>query len=302
MKVLVTGATGFLGRRVVPLLVEAGYEVHAPFVEAAPPTVAGVTWHSADLLAAPEALVKAVRPNELVHLAWYAEHGKFWASPENLPWVGASLRLFKAFAESGGRRVTVAGSCAEYAWGAGHPLDERAPTAPSTLYGVAKDATRRVLEAYATIAGLSWSWGRIFLLHGPDEDPRRFVSSVIDALADGRVAEMSHGAQVRDFLHVEDVAGALVAMHRSSVEGAVNLGSGVGVTLLGVAEAIRDQLGGELRPGARAAAPDDPAVLRPDVTRLRDEVGFVPKYDAKESLRRTIQGRLALRAQRTSAS
>ena len=57
-----------------------------------------------------------IRPEVLIHLAWYAEHGKYWTSPENVRWVEASLALLRGFAAAGGRRVVMAGTCAEYEW------------------------------------------------------------------------------------------------------------------------------------------------------------------------------------------
>lgn len=289
MRYLVTGATGFLGRRVVPLLVAAGHDVHGTYVEEEPPAVPGVTWHRVDLLGDGDGAVRSIQATELLHLAWYAEHGKFWRSPENLSWVAASLRLVRAFHEAGGRRVTVAGSCAEYEWGGMEPLEERrSPMRPRTLYGVSKDALRRVLESYASDTGLGWAWGRIFLLYGPGEDRRRFVASIIRALQSGTPAEMSHGRQIRDFLHADDVAGALVAIHASGVTGPVNVASGFPVTLLEVAQAVQRRLGGEIAAGARQPAPDDPPSLVADVARLRSEVGFVPQFDLATGLDATI--------------
>ena len=118
----------------------------------------------ADLLAPglAEALVREVRPTHLLHLAWYAEHHAYWTAPQNLDWVGASLRLVRAFAEQGGTRAVLAGTCAEYDWTQGVCVEGATPIRPRGLYGVAKDAVRRVVEAFAAGAGLSAAWGRIF--------------------------------------------------------------------------------------------------------------------------------------------
>ena len=123
-KVLLTGASGFVGRHCLPALVARGYEVHAVSSSATAPadTPPGVRWHQADLLdgAQVSALLAQVRPRHLLHSAWYAVPGKYWTAPENFRWVRASLHLLQTFAAHGGRRVVVVGSSAEYDWHYGY--------------------------------------------------------------------------------------------------------------------------------------------------------------------------------------
>ena len=112
-KVLVTGATGFIGRHVLPRLIARGYRVHA--VGRTP--IAGpldVQWHNADLLApgVAAALAATIRPSHLLHLAWTATSGEFWTAPENVDWVAASLALYRSFAIADGRRALFVGTCA----------------------------------------------------------------------------------------------------------------------------------------------------------------------------------------------
>ena len=237
-RVLVTGPGGFLGRQVLPLLGSSGFEIHTvgrQRVEAR-----GVTPHSADLLVGDVVaeLVERVRPTHLLHLAWYVEHKKFWNALDNVRWAEASLGLLRAFVACGGKRVVTAGSCAEYEWGHGLCLESETPCRPATLYGASKHGLQVIQSAFCRQAGISSAWGRIFHLYGPHEHPGRFVPSVIRALVEGEPALCSHGRQVRDFLHVRDVAAAFVALLESEVEGPVNVGSGVAVTQRQVVETI----------------------------------------------------------------
>ena len=189
-RVLLTGATGLIGARAIAPLLEAGHEVHAfarelPVLTDDRGAAPDLNWHSVDLLEreATRAAVHKIQADALLHFAWYAEHGRFWESAENLPWVGATLSLLRLFGEAGGARAVLAGSCAEYEWGAGGICSEAAtPLRPATLYGTAKHATQMVASAYAQNAGLQLAWGRIFLCYGPGEDERRLVPSVIRAL------------------------------------------------------------------------------------------------------------------------
>jgi nucleoside-diphosphate-sugar epimerase len=294
-RVIVTGASGFVGRRALAPLVERGFEVHAVTRGAGAPaaTVDGVTWHAADLLDAGRrrALVGALRASHLLHLAWYAEPGAFWAARENAPWVAATIGLVDEFAAAGGARATLAGTCAEYDWAAPQPLAEDAPLAPATYYGACKDATRRVVEGLAARARLSFAWGRIFFLYGPGEDERRLVASVARALVAGERAATSAGLQRRDFLHVDDVAGAFAAILDSGVEGAVNVASGEPVTVRSIAQRLAEEAGRPdlLDVGALPDRPDDPPEIAADVARLRDEVGFTPGRTLAAGLADTVR-------------
>ena len=232
--------------------------------------------------------VDALRPARLLHLAWYAEPGAFWESPENERWLGASMRLLEAFAAAGGTRAVVAGTCAEYDWSETGLLSERStPVAPRSAYGRAKNALRTA----AGELGLSLGWGRVFFLYGPHEDERRLVASVARAVLSGRPARTTHGAQVRDFLHVADVADAFAALLDSGAEGPVNVGSGEGVSVADVVRRIAKLAGRDdlVELGALEAAPDDPPSLVADAARLHDEVGWRPSRSLDDGLRDTLE-------------
>lgn len=290
MRILVTGGSGFLGQWVVSALVEAGHEVYA--CGRNPPRSVGASTLQLDMLE-PAAAARAIgwsRPDTVLHLAWYVEHGKFWQAPDNLDWVAASLRLAAAAAKMNVRRFVGVGTCMEYDIGAGsgalHEFDE---TRPTSLYAVSKDAVRRLLQAYCQANGIEFAWGRPFFTFGPHEQPDRLVASIATSLLSNRPALISSGLQVRDFLDVQSVGAALAALAVSRVTGAVNLASGQGVTIAALAEGIWSALGGigELRIGALPDRPNEPPRIVADVTRLREEVGFRPPLSLQAQLQRT---------------
>lgn len=293
-RVLLTGATGFIGRHCVPHLLARGFEVHAVSSTERHDAPSDINWIKADLLAERphvSELMSAVRPTHLLHLAWDATPGKYWTSADNLRWVQSSLELILEFARAGGRRVVVAGTCAEYDWTeGGRCVEAETPLRPATLYGTCKHALRMMMEAYAAQAGLSAAWGRVFFLYGPHEYTQRLVASVVRHLLKGERAACSHALQRRDILYVKDVASAFVSLLDSEVQGAVNIASGEAIELRAVINLIADKLDGHhlVDFGALPAAPSEPPLLVADVTRLNREVGWLPSFTLEEGLAQTI--------------
>lgn len=291
-RVLLTGATGFIGRHSLAPLLAHQYELHA--VSSRPPLADGlaVDWHQADLLNSSEsaALLASVRPTHLLHLAWYTEPGKYWMSAKNLDWVRASLTLLTEFVRQGGQRAVMAGTCAEYDWRFGYCSEDITPLAPTTLYGSSKYALQILLAALAHQTGLSAAWGRIFFLYGPHEHPSRLVASVARSLLNGKPALTTPGEQLRDYLHVQDVAEAFVRLLESGVTGPVNIASGQPAAVRDITLTLAQlcQRPDLLRLGALPARPDDPPLLAANVRRLHDEVGWRPAFTLEQGLAHTV--------------
>ena len=282
-RVVVTGGSGFIGRETLAPLRERGFEVHRLDRST-----------GFDLLRDdPTPVLAEIAPTHLLHLAWYAVPGKFWEAPENLDWVAASLRLARAFAAAGGKRITVAGSCAEYDWSGDH-LDEAAtPLCPATLYGTAKAVLFDLVTAAAPALGVSLGWGRVFFPYGPFEQAGRLLPDVIDGVRAGNRVPCSDGTQRRDFVHVEDVAAALVALLDSPVEGAINIASGTAVPVRKVVAAAAALAGDTslIDFGARPRQQGEPAVMTAATARLSDEVGFHPRWSLAHGLADTVARR-----------
>ena len=329
-RILVTGASGFVGRNTLEPLRGHGFEVHGATAHGEGLDVRGVVEHDVDLLDPHQVrrLISDIAPSHLLHLAWCTEHGKYWEAPENLDWVTASLTLARSFSDHGGRRMVMAGSCAEYDWGAlactaqGKELsldqggvrgesggrtspkipwekefcqtstciEEITPCNPATLYGVSKHVLHTLVSAFNTRAGISGAWARIFFLYGPDEDPRRLVASVIRSLLSGEPALCTHGEQVRDFLHVADAGSALAALVDSGVEGPVNVASGRAVSLRDLLHMVGENIGRSdlIHLGARPAPANDPPILAADTRRLNDEVDWEPAINLEAGLEATV--------------
>ena len=225
MRVLLTGATGFVGRYVAIQLQREGVDVVT--VGRNPGEFA--TRHvQADLLSATDytKIIETAEATHLIHLAWYAEHGKYWSSPLNVDWIKATAGFVDAFCRQGGKHVTVAGTCAEYDWTSGYCTEDFTQCNPSTIYGAAKDAARRICGEICSQHGVPLAWGRIFFPYGKGEPAARLIPSLVAVFKGERAAFGLSKDSFRDFLHVTDVANALVTLARRQVRGSVNISSG----------------------------------------------------------------------------
>ena len=289
MRVLVTGAGGFIGAPAVRALVSLGHEVHGVYRARPAPQEPGTKGHFADLLddRQTQKLIETVQPEAVLHVAWFVEHGLFWQAPENLDWIAATLRLVRHAAASGCRRFVGAGTCFEYAIAGMERCDETStPVTPETLYGVAKDATRRTLESFANCAGVSFAWARLFYVYGPGEGRARLIPSLALKLLAGEPAPMGSGHLVRDYIHVDDCGMGLAKLTVSPVTGAVNVGTGNGVSILSIAQKLAElsRQPELLRVGGLPDRPSDPPVIVAAAHRLQTEVGAHPLVSLDKGL------------------
>jgi nucleoside-diphosphate-sugar epimerase len=293
--VFLTGATGFVGSHVARLLVHEGCEVHALVRPDSNLTrIADVQPHlnmlCGDILHS-EALTQSLRlikPDIFIHLAWYAKPGEYLQASANIDLMAATIKLALLLADVGCRRFVGVGTCFEYDTDAGY-LRERTPLRPTFLYSAAKAGTFMALSNLS-ISGMTVAWARLFYLYGPFEHERRLVPSVIQALLRGEEARCTSGEQVRDFLHVEDVASALWAVAQSSIVGAVNVGSGSPVTVARLVNLIGEIAGRPdlVRLGTLAQAKGDPRFVCADNQRIQIESSWRPKLDLRDGLQNTI--------------
>jgi nucleoside-diphosphate-sugar epimerase len=276
---LVTGASGFVGRWSIEPLRARGAEIHTVDRRE-------VDLHDRDAVAA---LMRRVRPTHLLHFAWIATPGVYLTSLDNPLWLRSSLQLVETFLASGGQRVVVAGTVAEYDWSAGVCSERTTPCRPATLYAACKHAQYEVLERWSEQEGFSFAEGRLFWVYGPGESPERLVPAMIRASTSGLPFRLRYPEQVRDYLHVTDAGAAFAALLASDARGAVNIGSGEGVVLSRLAEIVGDATGEGLHiePGD-AGEPDPSPVVLAETTRLTRDVGFTRRYRLEDGIRETV--------------
>ena len=297
-RILITGATGFIGSHVAKMCAREDCEIYALVRNGSDlwriqEILQRIHIVTCNLLSAEEvdACLNRIRPDICLHLAWYAEPGKYLTSYENVKMLNASMHLASSLARTGCARLVATGSCAEYDNISCDPLSEISPAKPRNLYAASKLALSLVLEQMACLTGIRMTWVRLFYQFGPFEDVRRLVPSVICSLLRNETAKVTPGDQIRDYLHVEDVAAAIVAVAKSPLAGVVNVGSGNPIKVKEIVLNIASLLNrfDLIAFGARPHEGYDPVFICANNQKLMEHTGWRPRFDLQQGLRHTIE-------------
>ena len=242
MRVLLTGATGFVGNM---LLAQLGRHEVACLGRSRPTLLPeGVIWIDADLMLLEAGARKAIEefaPECCVHLAWAGlpDYSLGWC----LDNLCAGAKLFEFLREVGCKKIIGAGSCWEYGDCTG-PVAESSIGAHVNLFATNKMALREIGQSLLQAADLQFIWTRIFFVYGMRQRPTSLIPSVIRALMLGETPKIGTPSAVNDFIHVQDVALALLCLIESEdARGIYNIGSGVPASVADVVNEIADQTG-----------------------------------------------------------
>ena len=289
-RVLITGASGFLGRQICAALQRRGVmDLHGISRQPAP-AVPGVRWHQLDLLQADSReLVDQLRPTHLIHSAWCVKPGDYWHAPENEEWAQASAALLQGFGEAGGARALTIGSCAEYDWSSLPCVEDCPAEKPATRYGRAKRAMHVSAERIANDLQFSHAHARMFFTFGPHEHEDRIVPRITRSLLASQPIVLEHPADSRDFLSIIDVGDALAATLLSELRGAVNIASGQPTTIKSLAATISGIIGRPELVSFHDDTANASAAVLADTRRLTTEVGWRLPRNLDERLAETVE-------------
>lgn len=296
MKVIISGATGFIGAATVAELTARGHEVHVllrPGSNIA--RLKGIAgWHGVEITSwSAASLTKQLRallPTALVHCAWQgvggAERNESWQLTANLRLTVDLLDLAKRI---GCSQWVSLGSQAEYG-NLNQRISEECPVRPTTLYGKAKLIATETALAYCQTEGIKATVLRVFSTYGPSDNPAWFIPYIIRELMAGRAPKLTACEQKWDYLYVVDAARAIVRTVEAQAVGIFNLGSGVARPLRDIVEVIRNEIPMAVLPafGALPYRSDQVMWLEADITKLSQATGWFPSTSLESGIRNTV--------------
>lgn len=295
-RTLLTGASGFVGAAVLRGLVAQGRTVGVLLRESSDtrriaPLLDRVTVIRGSLgdLEPARNAIAAFAPDAVAHLAWQGVKGADRNSAVQPDNVAASLELYRIARAAGMRRFVGLGSQAEYGPCQAR-IGEDTPTRPTTVYGAAKLATFWLIDRLAAAEGVSFGWIRLFSSYGPDDDPSWMIPGLVLSLLDRKRPALTAGEQRWDYIHVDDVASAVIALLDSEATGAFNCGSGQARPLREVVTTLRDLVDPSLPLGFGEVPyrPDQVMHLEADVRRLADATGWRPAVPLEQGLAEVV--------------
>jgi nucleoside-diphosphate-sugar epimerase len=268
--ILITGATGFVGKQVVNHLLEMGYRCRLVIrrghtFEAHYLQMLEAVIETEDVFNEHESFwEKALTGVDiLIHIAWYAEPGKYLTSAKNTDCLIGSIQLFNFAAKFGVQKIVGIGTCFEYDFQYQN-LTTLTPLKPATAYARNKVALFYALQTIAETSGIDYNWCRLFYLYGEGEDKRKLIASIREKLAKNEEVELTSGVQTRDYIDIKEAGKIIaeVALHHQ-LSGAFNVCSGIPITVKELAIKVAMEYGKEhlLKFGTRQENLTDPPYL-----------------------------------------
>jgi nucleoside-diphosphate-sugar epimerase len=294
-RILVTGAGGFVGAAVSKAAVEAGHEVVA-VVRKDASRLAGIasaiSVQRVELLdtASVAALLASAKPDIVIHSAWEGVGGALRSGDIQLDNIRITVALADASITAGARKFVGIGSQAEYGRYDRRIVETDLPQ-PTMLYGAAKLAACHLAAQRCREAGIEFAWLRLFSVYGPGDNANWLIPSIATSLVRGKAPKCTAGTQKWDYLHIDDVAAAMLAAATADgATGVFNLSSGDSVAVRTIVEMLRDFAapGLKLAFGELPFGPDQIMHLEGDNSRLRAATRWSVQVPLVEGLRQVV--------------
>lgn len=252
MKLLVTGATGFIGQHLLPLLIADGYKIIAVARNRQRaerfPWFDSVDFVSADIHKDESATVLSHGlPDAVIHLAWpgLPDYKNPLHLIETMP---AQFRFLSSLLQSGVKHLLVAGTCFEYGMQEG-ALSESMPAIPTNPYGIAKNSLFLLLRQLQDEFPFVLQWARLFYTYGEGQNEKSLMTQLKCAIDNNdHVFNMSLGEQLRDYLPIDQLATKLIMLFReSSFDGVINVCSGKPISVRRLVENYIEFRGSDIK-------------------------------------------------------
>jgi len=295
MKVFVTGGTGFIGPYVIRELSKRGHHLllllEKPEAQTRklnlPKEVKFVKGNLSNINSWKNT-VKNFKPDTAIHMAW--EGIPDYSAEMSIKNLKYGLNLFKELAELGCKKIICTGSCWEYEQNHGK-LSENLPVRPSNAFTVAKNALHLLGREIAKEKNIQFIWTRFFYVYGPGQRENSLIPYIIKCVKEGKRPEIKTPSARNDFIYVEDVAKAIVAiLEKCNQSNVYNIGSGYSISIQDIIKIVYNEL--NLQYNTKDKLFKSPNIpfdnFWADISKIKKEIGWEPKINIGEGIKRVI--------------
>ena len=289
--ILVTGYSGFIGKKITNNLLKSGYSVCGIYNSHRIPDKRNLTQVKLDLFNEDE--IKHFLQNnhfeKLLHLAWYVGDDCH-NSEKNVLWLTSSINLINNFIKEGGKEVIVSGSNEEYDLSKGYLREDDIIQNPTSLYGICKKSLYEISQKLCNKNDVTLKWARIFHTYGVGEQESKLFSSVIRSILSNKKIELSACDNYIDYINVDDVSEAIVCLVKNKESGIFNICSGETYKLKEIVNYICNRLEykGLVYFNAKKSKVNS-KILIGDSTKLNSILGFTPKITLQDGINNLIE-------------
>jgi len=297
-RVLITGATGFIGSFLLKNLLDSSYQIaiivrkessFKRIIESLERVQ--IIYSDYTNFDESESEILKFDPEIVYHLGW-AGVDNTMHNNENILNVNiqSTLSLVNIILKGNVKTFIGLGSQAEYG-PCNCVISEKQQTNPTTLYGIAKLTAYNIMNYNFKQNNIRFVWLRLFSSYGPADNENWLIPYLIKSLSEGVTPELTKGEQIWDYIYIDDVVSAIVSCgENDKTIGIYNLGSGIGYQLKSVIENIRDIINPAMSLvfGTKSYAQNQIMVLQADNTKLRLDTGWNPSVQLSEGLESTV--------------
>lgn len=288
-RILLTGATGLIGKELFKPLLESGYEIFA--VSRKPMQNSNtITWLSGDLFDAQfiKDCCEKAKADILVHLAWKVTKD-YANSNENFSFLAGSISLLQEFQAHGGKQVFFCGSYFEYDLSQ-TILTEQSKLAPEKMaYTFCKNELRKIAEKFCKQNAMDFCYGRIFNVFGHNEEKQRLTRQILDNLFTDKEVVIKSGPLQKDYMYSKEIAAAITAVLKSNVQGTINICTGKPIAIKDIALTIARKLHKEHLVKFQNDFGSQPLCIYGDNTKLLSETDYKPQYSFEQAIDEIIE-------------
>ena len=290
MKIFVTGGTGFIGKSLIPMLLAHGHEVLALTRTSQTEGSKGLKYVVGDLsnLAYLDSIMREFRPDALVHLAWEGlPDYSIEMCRKNLEY---GINIFSSAAMAGCSVVLSTGSCWEYASRSG-AVSENGELNSSSIFPAVKNALRYIGHAISSENKQKFYWLRLFYVYGTGQRISSLIPHIIESIENNKVLRLKHPGNRNDFIHVEDVASAILGvLEKQPKRNVYNVGSGYCASVGDVVETVC-RIKGKVADRERLTVSEESGSEKfwADVSLIQNDIEWKPHYDIESGIMATIK-------------